>query len=454
MSRNRKTVVTMVVGVAVSAQMLWGCGAASAASRSSASANRTHTEAPSAPTRVVAKATDHQVVVNWVAPSATGNGRVTNYVVLALRGNKRYWTFGDLSTATTLTLNYMNDGVTYRFEVAAENSSNLIGPYSSASSPVTPSPIVEVTNSLSLETAPSVSGSLCAIRIQIPSDECFDLQQNFFVANGPAEKGSSPITAPPFKVPPFWLQNIVVIFRSAQGQWLAQPQAFVLLGSSPQQPIACSGFPSTPGVCKKATRSVELKDSSFPATIVVKSVVSRNRVRFYDSLLGSSPFFTWSEPSRGSGTTSTLPPTTIIGSSHVPVCAFSPNGCPVAYSFAPFNIVSNPNSVLYQGAPEAVLVGWDEGDPTAGFLAGTRGSIGSELRLSNGVVATHTVCALPSSKAETAEKGKSLQWTVSPGGVAHFSYMSDSMTEGVAFLPQTLPCVDSLPDAVVPGAPS
>ena len=65
MSRNRKTVVTMVVGVAVSAQMLWGCGAASAASRSSASANRTHTEAPSAPTRVVAKATDHQVVVNW-----------------------------------------------------------------------------------------------------------------------------------------------------------------------------------------------------------------------------------------------------------------------------------------------------------------------------------------------------------------------------------------------------
>ena len=263
---------------------------------------------------------------------------MTNYAVLALRGNKRYWTFGDLSTATTLTLNYMNDGVTYRFEVAAENSSNLIGPYSSASSPVTPSPIVEVTNSLSLETAPSVSGSLCAIRIQIPSDECFDLQQNFFVANGPAEKGSSPITAPPFKVPPFWLQNIVVIFRSAQGQWLAQPQAFVLLGSSPQQPIACSGFPSTPGVCKKATRSVELKDSSFPATIVVKSVVSRNVSGFNDSLLGSSPFFTWSEPSRGSGTTSRCPRRRSSGR-HMSLCAPSPR------TAAPSRIPLHPSTL-------------------------------------------------------------------------------------------------------------
>ncbi|MGA2473028.1 MAG: fibronectin type III domain-containing protein, partial [Acidimicrobiales bacterium] len=367
--------------------------------------------------------------MSWVPPRDAGSAQVRSYIVLALRGNEPYWTFGDLSTATTLTLNYLSDRVTYRFEVAAENASDLIGPYSSASPPVTPSPMVEVMSSLTLHTAPDLSASLCTVRLRVSSDQCFDLQQNSFVEAESGGNGTSPITAPPF-----WIQNIVVIEKIAQGRWVAQPEAFVLLGSHPELPVSCSGFPSTPGVCKRAAKLVELKQNSFPTTVVVRSVVSRDTIRFYDSLLGSSPFFTWSEPSNGSGTSRTSSPTTMIGGSPVPTCAFSGNGCPVSYRFEPFDVVWDPANALYQGAPEAVLVGWDEGDPTASFLAGTSGSLGSHLRLSDGRFVTQTVCTLPSSKAETGETGDSLQWALSPGGVARFSYMAGSVTEGVAFL--------------------
>jgi hypothetical protein len=395
---------------------------------------------------VIATATDHQVVVSWVAPRDTGNAPIANYTVRAIHDEER-WTFDDSSPATTLTLNYLDDGLAYRFEVAAENSSRLTGPNSSASPPVTPSPIVEVENSLTLETAPNLSPVLCSllININISSNECFGFQQDFFVEAEAWGSTDSPTAAPPFRVPPFWMQNMVVIEESATGDWWAQPEAMVLpvsAGAAPQASVACSGFPDTPGVCGRSARSVNLMSNPFPTTIVVRSVVSKNTVRFYDSLLGPSPFFTWTEPGGrpAAHSVTTTPP-----------CALNGNQCPPVYPFNPFNVVWNPTTPLYQGAPEGVLVGWEEGEPTATFLAGTGGSLGSALRLSNGRFATNTVCPISSSQTETEETGNSLQWTVSPGGATRFSYLAGSTSEGVAFLPQTLPCQDSLPPNAVAG---
>jgi hypothetical protein len=200
---------------------------------------------------------------------------------------------------------------------------------------------------------------------------------------------------------------------------------------------------------------------TFPTTIVVKSVVSKNTVRFYDSLLGSTPFFTWSEtPPRSVKTPTVTFPTTKTGKPRYPKCILSGNGCPGAknlaspnvYPFNPFNVVWNPNIALYPGAPEAVLTG-EAGGTTATFFPGTQGSMGSELRLANGKSATNTVCALLSDEAFTAETGASLQWTVSPSGIAQFAYVAGASTEGVSFLPQALPCQESLPAIPISARP-
>jgi len=200
---------------------------------------------------------------------------------------------------------------------------------------------------------------------------------------------------------------------------------------------------------------------TFPTTIVVKSVVSKNTVRFYDSLLGSSPFFTWTEtPPPRPVKTPTVTTTTKLGKPHYPKCILSPNGCPWekkfpfldTYPFNPFNVVWNPYIALYYGAPEAVLTG-EAGSTTATFSPGTQGSMRSELRLANGKWATQTVCVATPGTAWTAETGISLQWTVSPGGIAQFAYVAGASSEGVSFLPQALSCQELLPAIPIPARP-
>ena len=75
------------------------------------------------------------------------------------------------------------------------------------------------------------------------------------------------------------------------GQWIAHPRAAVLPGSGlkPGEGYLCAGLTGYPG-CQGPVGSRVL---TFPITITVRSVVSTDRVRFYDSLLGSSPFFIW-----------------------------------------------------------------------------------------------------------------------------------------------------------------
>jgi hypothetical protein len=185
-------------------------------------------------------------------------------------------------------------------------------------------------------------------------------------------------------------------------------------------------------------------------------VVSTDRVRFYDSLLGSSPFFTWTmTPPPPPPKTPTVTATTKLGKPNIPKCALSPNGCPWEHNFYPFkrfDVVWNPDDPLFFAAPETVLVG--EGGGTAvTFFSGTQGTMGSELGLLNGKSATQTICALVPGIAWTAETGNSLQWSVSTNGVAQFAYEAGALTEGVSFLPQDLPCQEPTPTPPIPVNP-
>jgi hypothetical protein len=382
---------------------------------------------------VIATSTDSQAVVSWVAPRNTGRAPLSSYIVEVLPKAKESWSFSVQPARTRVTVNYLEDDVSYSFEVAAKNSSGRYGPFSSPSRPTTPSPMVEVLNTLTLDSAPSVSSpaSMARCNLTLSSVDCFDVQQNFWVANEPVRGTLRSQSLSNY--PLFWMQNIVVIEQTGSGQWIAKPEAYVFAfgsNSPPYNPqlIACSMIFDPIGCSYNPTRAyVNLARKGFPSTIVVKSVVVDDTVRFYNSLLGSSPFFTWTEPQNPSMT-----------------------GAP--YSFEPFNVIYNPTSTLNIFAPQVVLVG-EGGTQTLGtqFLSGTVGTLGSELRLWNKhVVRAQAVCPISPTDSSTAETGQSLQWTVSPRGEAHFTYMADSIDEGVAFLPQTGPCQEVYPPEVVP----
>ncbi len=398
--------------------------------------------------------------MSWIAPKTTGSAPLKSYIVWVLRNNAEGH-FSVPSSTTHTTVNYLDDNATYRFRVAARNSSNLIGPDSLPSRPVTPSPISQVTNTLTWESAPEVSGSVCTLALMGASG-CFSLQQNFFVVQStPTEDRSLFQTGPSLGVlAPFWVQNMVMFEKNAVGRWVAHPRVAVLRGLGVLKPGAtwlCAGSTGYAG-CQGPVGSVVL---TFPTTITLRSVVSTDKIRFYDSLLGPSPFFTWTErpPPRPSKTPK-VTTTTKLGKPHYPKCILSGNGCPGAnklgppnfYPFKRFNIVWNPDDSLYFAAPEAVLVG-EGGGTAATFFTGTQGSMGSELRLSNGTSATQTVCALSPDSAWTAETGNSLQWSVSSRGIARFEYQAGALTEGVSFLPQSLPCQDTTPRPPIPVKP-
>jgi len=252
---------------------------------------------------------------------------------------------------------------------------------------------------------------------------------------------------------------MVIFEKNDLGQWVAHPRVAVLPGSGwkPGDNYLCAGLTGYAG-CQGPVGSVVL---TFPTTITVRSVVSTDKIRFYNSLLGSSPFFTWTlTPPPRSVNTPTVTTTTKIGQPHhpkpnYPKCALSPNGCPWERNFYPFkrfNVVLNPDDSLSAAAPETVLVG-EGGGTAATFFSGTQGSMGSELDLSNGKSATHTVCALSPDIAWTAETGNSLHWSVSTRGVAQFEYQAGAVTEGVSFLPQNLPCLDANPAPPIPVKP-
>jgi hypothetical protein len=103
-------------------------------------ASATASGAPGAATDVsAASASDEQATVNWTAPTNTGGVPLHGYVVTASSPNLEGETSFILTHPhTSITLNDLQDGVSYTFKVAAVNAADLQGPTSMTSNPVTP----------------------------------------------------------------------------------------------------------------------------------------------------------------------------------------------------------------------------------------------------------------------------------------------------------------------------
>ena len=92
-----------------------------------------------APTSVSAYARNAQATVSWTAPVDNGGYAITDYAVqYSSNGGTSWTTFADgTSTATTATVTGLTNDTAYVFRVAAINGAGT-GPYSSATSSVTP----------------------------------------------------------------------------------------------------------------------------------------------------------------------------------------------------------------------------------------------------------------------------------------------------------------------------
>jgi predicted RNA-binding protein with TRAM domain len=156
-----------------------------------------NTGAPAAPTGVSGTAGDSSVNLIWTAPTDTGQGPITDYVVqYAPASSPTSWTtFADsISTGTSATVTGLTNGTGYVFQVAAVNSVGT-GAYSSPSATVTPegppsAPTNVVANpgdgALSVSfTAPSSGATVTGYDYQIGSGA--------WVASGAT---SSPFTIP------------------------------------------------------------------------------------------------------------------------------------------------------------------------------------------------------------------------------------------------------------------
>jgi hypothetical protein len=100
---------------------------------------------PPAPTEVTATAGNAQATVTWSAPTVLTQTPITDYIVQYSSNSGSTWTtFSDsLSTTASITVTGLSNGTSYVFRVAGVNGVGQ-GPYSSATSSVTPSPVVSV----------------------------------------------------------------------------------------------------------------------------------------------------------------------------------------------------------------------------------------------------------------------------------------------------------------------
>jgi len=94
---------------------------------------------PGTPTSLSASGGNAQASLTWTAPASNGGTAITDYAVQFSSDSGSTWTtFADgTSTATSATVTGLTNGVAYVFRVAAVNAIGA-GPYTSASSSVTP----------------------------------------------------------------------------------------------------------------------------------------------------------------------------------------------------------------------------------------------------------------------------------------------------------------------------
>lgn len=112
------------------------------------------TGVPSAPLNITATASNASATVAWDSPTFTGGGDITGYTVQRSTDGGTTWTYALSATAQSATVTGLTNGVAYVFRAAATNNYG-IGPYSSATSSVTPVGAPDSPSSLSATAANS-----------------------------------------------------------------------------------------------------------------------------------------------------------------------------------------------------------------------------------------------------------------------------------------------------------
>ncbi|NDC24900.1 MAG: fibronectin type III domain-containing protein, partial [Proteobacteria bacterium] len=105
---------------------------------------------PSAPTELEGAVGDTEVLLSWTAPSRTGVGSITDYVIRYSSNSGSSWTtFTDgISSSTSATVTGLTNGTAYIFQVAATNAAGT-GSYSASSASVTPYTMPDAPTSVS-----------------------------------------------------------------------------------------------------------------------------------------------------------------------------------------------------------------------------------------------------------------------------------------------------------------
>jgi hypothetical protein len=130
-----------------------GTGGASAQSPSV-----TPVTTPDAPTNVVASPRDASATVRWTAPAGNGGSSLTGYTVTAYSGDAAVKTVTASKSATQVTVGGLENGVAYRFTVAASNAVGT-GAASSPSAEVTPTAAPPSSSTTTTTTTPSTSST-------------------------------------------------------------------------------------------------------------------------------------------------------------------------------------------------------------------------------------------------------------------------------------------------------
>jgi fibronectin type 3 domain-containing protein len=140
---------------------------------------------PSAPQSLIATAGNGSVLLNWTAPATDGGAPITNYTVYRGYESANLTYFNDVGPALTLLDGTVNNGVTYYYEVTANNSVGE-GPRSPLASatprvaggPDSTSPTVAITSPPPDETLTAGSVSVygtatddtAVLRVEVSSD--------------------------------------------------------------------------------------------------------------------------------------------------------------------------------------------------------------------------------------------------------------------------------------------
>ncbi|MBD7918490.1 fibronectin type III domain-containing protein [Cellulomonas sp. Sa3CUA2] len=149
------------------------------------------TRVPSAPTGLVGTPLDGGVALAWTAPTDLAGGIDTYEVLCAAAGEEEDWcdTLQGWDPETAVTVRGLTNGEPYTFRVVA---TNLLGE-SEASAPVTVTPQVPTTTTVTVDPAELAAGQTFDVRVEVAEqpDAGDDEEENRSRAEGPLDEGTS-----------------------------------------------------------------------------------------------------------------------------------------------------------------------------------------------------------------------------------------------------------------------